>query len=130
MNSAGVTMLGPGADQHMPTKSGLSVQSAFSQHAPTNGGDLNIKATKIVNPKKIIKIGGRPNIKTKNSFQSQSSFKDSQHESSATDLNQLFTDQIKEIGLKAQATDWKARNEAIELLFTLVYDNLHRFQSN
>ena len=110
----------------MPTKSGLSVQSAFSQHN-NNGGDLNIKATKIVNPKKIIKLGGRPNLKTKNSFQSQSSYKGSEHESSATDSNQLFTDQIKEIGLKAQATDWKARNEAIELLFNLINDNLNRF---
>ena len=36
-------------------------------------------------------------------------------------------DQIKEIGLKAQATDWKARNEAIELLFNLINDNLNRF---
>ena len=46
-------------------KSGLSVQSAFTNGQQSSNGDLNIKATQIVNPQKINRISGRPNLKTK-----------------------------------------------------------------
>ena len=63
-------------------KIGLSVQSAFGTGQQNSNGDLNIKATQIVNPQKIIRMGGRPNLKTKASGgtqQSQSSLKGSEH---------------------------------------------------
>ena len=74
------TGVSSGNGDGLATGGGLSVQSAFGSHllAGNGGGDLNIKATKIVNPVKIVKKGGRPNLKTKNSYQSQSSVKESQ----------------------------------------------------
>lgn len=114
-------------------KSGLSVQSAFTSGQGSNG-ELNIKATQIINPQKIVRVQGRPNLKTKNSShaqQSTTSLKDSEdhlsHQRSSADLLQQLTEQVKEISLKVQVQDWRVRIEQIDALFTLMSENVTLF---
>ena len=85
-----------------------------------------------MNPQKIVRIGGRPNLKTKASGgtqQSQSSLKGSEHQMSQADLHQQFTDQIKEIGLRVQVQDWRVRIEQIDALFSLISEHISLFST-